>query len=166
MTIESFYTTASQICFTLLGLWWVVVQFKHVEMASQPTRRKMAHAISLHFLLLGTMSLMSLVAVQAAFLWRVTFGIGGLFGIVSVYFLVSSLQATSRNLDLIRVGQWVALPLYGLISVFAIVPELAGLLGLGLSALVVEGILFSLMIFLGVNMAWFLFMEPDEDQTE
>ena len=41
--LQTFYSTTAQVSFTLLGLWWVVVQFKfdawaddHVRAAARP----------------------------------------------------------------------------------------------------------------------------------
>ena len=32
MDTTTFYAAASALCFTLLGFWWVVVQFRHAEL--------------------------------------------------------------------------------------------------------------------------------------
>jgi len=61
MTSESFYTVMSSVSFTLLGLWWVVVQSREPRRLD-PARRAMAWAVSLHFALPGAMSVLALVA--------------------------------------------------------------------------------------------------------
>ncbi len=61
MDVETFYTTVSSISFTLLGLWWVVVQGRETWRMN-PARRRMAYVVSLHFVLPGVMSILALVA--------------------------------------------------------------------------------------------------------
>ena len=41
-------------------------------------------------------------------------------------------------------------------------PALSTDLGVGLSPLELEGLMVALLVFLGVNLAWVLFMEPDD----
>ena len=36
MDTGTFYATTSAVSFTLLGFWWVVVQFRHEEMTRDP----------------------------------------------------------------------------------------------------------------------------------
>ena len=48
METQTFYTTVGSISFTLLGLWWVVVQSRDAW-RTDPARRRMAYAVSLHF---------------------------------------------------------------------------------------------------------------------
>jgi len=48
--------------------------------------------------------------------------------------------------------QWVAVPLYTLITVVAIVPSLVG--GIGLAPIQVEAILLILLVLLGTQSAW------------
>lgn len=59
MTLASFYETIAGICFTLLGLWWVVVRTSHETWVSNSARRRTATHISLYFLLPGSMSLLT-----------------------------------------------------------------------------------------------------------
>jgi hypothetical protein len=57
----------------------------------------------------------------------------------------------------------VVLPIYIAIVVLALVPTLPADLGLALSAIQVEAILVSLVLFLGVQAAWILLVEPPRD---
>ena len=59
--LVAFYQTAAQLCFTLLGLWWLVLQTKYKEWINDSERRRMATSISLYFLLPGAMSLIALL---------------------------------------------------------------------------------------------------------
>ena len=159
--LDTFYSTVSQLCFALLGLWWVVVQFKHEEWMRQPGKRRMAYSISLYFLLPGLMCLLSLLATDAKILWRLGFGIAGVVGAVdSVYMLVKG-DANASPSGWLGIASWVVVPLYLLIVVIAFIPELGQVVGL--KALEAEGILVALMVFLGVNFAWSSFATPAQD---
>src|SRR5512146_1395297 len=63
--LETFYQTVSQVCFTLLGFWLIVLQTKYQEWSGKAERRRMIVNISLYFLLPGTMSLLAMLAIQA-----------------------------------------------------------------------------------------------------
>ena len=65
MDTGTFYATTSAVSFTLLGFWWVVVQFRHDEMTQDPGRRRLAFVVSLHFILPGLMSLGALLTADA-----------------------------------------------------------------------------------------------------
>src|SRR5688572_12185224 len=59
--LESFYSTVAQASFTLLGLWWVLLQIRHDEWIGDAPYRQSVYDISFYFLLLGMMSLASLL---------------------------------------------------------------------------------------------------------
>ena len=83
MNTDTFYAATSALCFTLLGFWWVVVQFRHSEMTATPTARRFAFLVSLYFLLPGLISLAALIAATGV-LWRLAFGAAGIAGILAV----------------------------------------------------------------------------------
>ena len=85
MDTGTFYATTSAVSFTLLGFWWVVVQFRHEEMTGDPGRRRLAFVVSLHFILPGLMSLGALLTTDAPVVWRPTFGTAGVAGMVAVF---------------------------------------------------------------------------------
>ena len=157
---ETFYATAAQISFTLLGLWWVIVQFRHPEWMGSRYYRRMAYDVSLYFLLPGIMGLVSLLAAEATFLWRVGFVVAGLIGVVETALMIATPAAGITRLAPIRIGRWAGLVLYVLLTVVAFDPGLPGALGIGLQPLGVEGVLNALLLFIGVNFAWVLFAEP------
>jgi hypothetical protein len=64
VVLESFYTTAAQLCFTLLGLWWLVVQTRQDIWTGSAQRRQIATHISLYFLLPGSRSLIALISTE------------------------------------------------------------------------------------------------------
>ena len=84
MDTGTFYATTSAVSFTLLGFWWVVVQFRHDEMTQDPGRRRLAFVVSLHFILPGLMSLGALLTQDAPLIWRLTFGTAGIAGMIAV----------------------------------------------------------------------------------
>ncbi len=158
--LDTFYTTVAQLCFALLGLWWVVVQFKYNEWMTNPNRRRMAYDISLYFILPGVMSLIALLATDAKFLWRWAFVIAGLIGAVETLLVIVRPEGGAGSTGIVRYARWIVPVLYVLIVLFAGIQDLPQRLNLALKPLELEGILVSLMVFLGVNFAWFFFAEP------
>lgn len=158
MSIQDFYSAASQISFTLLGFWWAVAQFRHDDWVGDGGRRRMAHVVSLLFLLPGVMSLISMLAGDTRIIWRLSFGAAGVLGLLATLLIVLGTPDEGEGRWLRPGALFVAAPLYGLVTLFAIAPELASDL-LGLQPLQAEGILLSLLVFLGVNLAWALFWE-------
>lgn len=159
MTSETFYTTTSSISFTLLGLWWVVVQSRE-SWRLDPARRAMAWAVSLHFLLPGAMSVLSLVAPDVGLLWRATFASAGVMGMVGVGWFIRTLREEYDCPRLLKVIEWAALPVYAVITVIAVAPEIARAVVPALTPLQVEGVILAILIFFGVQAAWVLTIEP------
>ena len=58
---------------TLLGLWWVVIQVRYKDAAATPALRRHAYGVLVFFLMPGMMSLFSIVD-DAGTWWRVVFG--------------------------------------------------------------------------------------------
>jgi hypothetical protein len=59
--LTDFYVAFATVCFTLLGLWIVVIQTRHAEWRQSAVHRRRAYGVALHFSLPGLMSLLSLV---------------------------------------------------------------------------------------------------------
>jgi hypothetical protein len=157
--LTTFYATVGGISFTLHGLWWVVVMSKR-EWQQQRPRRLMAYVVSMHFLLPGMMSLLSIIAPDEPLLWRTTFALAGLLGVVGVLLVLRTLREEHDTPSLVRLIQVLVLPVYGLITVLALFPELPATLGLGLRAIQVEAIITTVLLFFGVQSAWVLMLEP------
>ena len=47
--LTDFYVAISTVCFTLLGLWIIVVQTRHGEWRHSAVHRRRAYAVALHF---------------------------------------------------------------------------------------------------------------------
>jgi hypothetical protein len=167
---ERFYETLALAAFALLGLWWVVVADRRREWSMLPYRRRQAYSVSLYFTLTGIMSLVSLISGEHPALWRTAFGIAGVIGAVEV--VLSLLRASREPRRERRAQQLLALtlPFYVLIVAIAIHPSLASDVGIHLTPLETEAVVVSLLLFLGINYGWLLFMEPphsvDQEQRE
>jgi hypothetical protein len=161
----TFYATASALSFTLLGFWWVVVEFKHEEMTVDPARRRLSFVISLHFILPGLMSLAALLTGDLPLVWRITFGTAGVVGMVAS---VMGARGGSSPGSMTSIGRWmwVGLPLYAIITMVALRPDLVRS-RLSLEPLQIEGSIMTLLVLLGISFAWVLFTEPvARDQGE
>jgi len=67
--LTDFYIAFGTVCFTLLGLWLIVVQTRHAEWRRVALFRRRAYGVALHFSLPGLMSLMALVNPDSMTLW-------------------------------------------------------------------------------------------------
>ena len=86
----TFYQALAGISFTLLGLWFGVVQFAHGGWRTDPRQHRAGLHVALHFFLPGTASLASMLAGTFAggLIWRTTFVLAGLIGLVESVFFV------------------------------------------------------------------------------
>lgn len=151
---ETFYATFAQLSFALLGLWWVVVQFKHSEWMRDPVQRRTAFAVSMYFTLPGIMSLLSLLSADATFIWRAAFAAAGACGVVV------GVRAARQGAARERVGAVLGAVLFAVVTAVALVPGVVGRLGLSLTPIQVEGISLSIVLLVGVTTAWRMFAEP------
>ena len=147
-TLDSFYGSMAQISFTLLGLWWIVVQFKYQDFMRDRRRRIQAYDTSLYFVLPGIMSLISLLSTNGV-LWRVTFTTAAVLGAVEAVFLLATTRRQQGS-RLWRSAHYAGCSLYVLVAVFALLPVVADkIVGLHVKALQVEGVFLALIVFLG-----------------
>jgi hypothetical protein len=164
MDTATFYATTSAVSFTLLGFWWVVVQFRHNEMTQDPGRRRLAFVVSLHFILPGLMSLGALLTTDAPLVWRLTFGTAGVVGIIAVVVGSRGVKDPTGVIAALGRYEWLAVPLYLVITLVAINPD-AIKSATGLLPLQVEGAVMTLLVGLGILFAWALFTEPQTAGT-
>ncbi|MEA2972836.1 MAG: hypothetical protein QOG82_1294 [Actinomycetota bacterium] len=163
--LTDFYGSFASISFTILGLWFVVAQTRYADWMASPEHRRRASAVSLHFALPGLMSLLSLSDPQNAGLWRVTFTLAGALGAVGLA-VVNRGPSLRRGGPIVRVIHWVSVALYALIAAVALAPGALDDLNVTAAPLRVEAILLSLLVFLGVTLAWLLMFEPGDDAPE
>lgn len=162
MIPEVFYQTVAQLSFTLLGLWWLVLQTKYSEWIYDRLRRRMATNITLYFLLPGSMSLLALLATESRLLWQVSFIIAAVIGAVTaILFLRDARSNPWRNpwsIRIIHLASGAGVILYALVIVVALLPDL--IRSLGATPLTAAGIGVTLLVIVGITLAWTYFVEP------
>jgi hypothetical protein len=160
MDSSAFFGVVATVDFALLGLWWVAVQTRP-DLRGRPGRAdRMSYLVSLQFVVPGTAALLAQVAPQLTTVWRVSFALAGLCGVLSIALLVPTLASRGELLvpKFLRLG---ALPLYAAIAVLAVIPGILQPGSSSLSSLQVEALLFCLMVFLGAQIAWAAAMSPE-----
>ena len=159
MDLSAFYGILSGLSFTLLGLWWVACQGRK-EWLEDRGGRAMAYVVSLHFVLPGAMSLLSLVAPDVPAMWRITFTTAGALGMLASLLIAATVRRhASSEIGIVRLLQWVALPLYAAVTVVAAVPGLVD--GIGLAPIQLEAILLVVLVLLGTQSAWLVTFARD-----
>jgi hypothetical protein len=165
--LTDFYVAFATVCFTLLGLWIIVVQTRHAEWRQSAVHRRRAYGVALHFSLPGLMSLLSLVDPASTTLWRISFAIVAAGGVLALI-LVRGPAPTGLG----AAAYVAAVVLYGLIALVAVVPGMVADFGVSARPLRVEAVLQTILVFLGVNVAWLLLFDqaqlpsPFEDPTQ
>ena len=152
--LTDFYISFSAVCFTLLGLWLIVVQTRHSEWRGSALHRRRTYGVALHFSLPGLMSLLALVNPGSSALWRTSFAIVAIGGAVV---LIAVRGPAVGKLGL--TAYIFAIALYLLIGILAIAPRIISGLGLEATPVRVEAVLLTILVFVGVNVAWLLLFE-------
>jgi hypothetical protein len=154
--VVDFYKTASGLSFTLLGLWWVVVQVRYKDAKASPQARRHAYGVLLFFLMPGMMSLFSIVD-DAGTWWRVVFALTAGLGLLEiVLFMTSAGPNTTSAAKALRV---VGFADYVAILLVCLNPKLPNELNLGLTGLQVEAILTGLLIVVGIHLVFLAITE-------
>lgn len=165
MAFEAFYQTMAQLCFTLLGLWWLVLQTKYSEWIGVRERQHTITNISLYFLLPGAMSLLALLSTEIRFLWQIAFIVASALGALETAGVIREMRRQPRHSPTTGL-RWAGLALFvlvALVAVVALVP--GGPAQLGIQPLGVTGVLLTLLVILGVVLAWAYFIQPPEKDT-
>jgi hypothetical protein len=157
--VNAFYGILAGLSFTLLGLWWVACQGQMTWIADR-VGRGMAYVVSLHFVLPGAMSLLSLVAPDQPILWRVAFATAGVSGLIGTGLMALTMRRRAPGTALLRIIQWIALPMYAVVMLVALAPDALAGLGLGLAPLQVEALTLVLLLLLGTQSAWLVTFAP------
>jgi len=152
--LTDFYIAFATVCFTLLGLWLIVVQTRHAEWRRLAIHRRRAYGVALHFSLPGLMGLLSLIDPASTTLWRISFAIVAGSGAI-VLVLVHGPAPTRLG----AAAYFAAVGLYVLIAIVAAVPSIVADLGISVRPLRVEAVLLTILVFLGVNVAWLLLFD-------
>jgi len=159
MNQSEFYGVVSAINFTLLGLWWVAIKDRY-DVNVDRSARRMAYFVSLQFVIPATASLLAQVAPSVPEVWRYAFSLAGLAGGVGVAMLARELSRSTDAKVVPQLFAAVGIPIYALVMIVALAPQLILDMGLLLKPIEVEGLLLSLLVFLGVQEAWFVAMTP------
>jgi cytochrome bd-type quinol oxidase subunit 2 len=160
MDQSAFYGVVSAINFTLLGLWWVAVKDRADLVGESASSRRTAYLVSLQFVIPATVALFAQVAPQEKTVWRIAFAAGGVAGAAAVAMLAQEIRAnTSARISPVLFAV-VGIPVYVLVVVVSFAPTLVADVGLALTPIEVEGLLFSVIVFLGVQEAWVVSMTP------
>jgi hypothetical protein len=152
--LKDFYVSFSAVCFTLLGLWLIVVQTRHAEWRGSARHRRRVYGVAMHFSLPGLMSLVALVDPESSALWRASFAIAAIGGAMA---LIALRGAAPGKLGLAAYIS--AITFYVMIGTLAIAPHIVGRLGFEAAPVRVEAVLLTLLVFAGVNVAWLLLFE-------
>ena len=161
MDVSTFYALFSATCFTLLGLWWSVVQ-RHEEWLRNPEQRAVVGGVYLSFLLPALMGLFAQVGgTETPLIWRVSFvGIAVVGGVSTLRLLRRSRGGTAPRGPLMR-HQWVVVLVYVLVAVIGAVPELAP--G-SMTPIQAEAVLLILLVLMAHGLVWeFMVSAADEE---
>ncbi len=150
MNVDSFYSIFSGICFALTGLWWTVVESRK-DWLKNPTTRGLAGGVYASFLIPGVMALGAQIGGDNKLVWRSTFAIAALVGMVFTFRLLSEIRKSGTAGFFAR-NRWVVALLYGIVFVVSLFPALAGFTGL--QPIQVAAILLSIIILTGHGLAW------------
>lgn len=150
MDVSTFYALFSATCFTLVGLWWNVVQ-SHDEWLRAPALRRVVGGIYLSFLLPALMGLFAQVGgADQPEIWRAAFIALAVVGCGCTLRLLS--RSHSRNDRFTACQQAAAALLYTLIAVIGAFPELAR--PLDLRPIQAEALMLIALIVLGHALVW------------
>jgi hypothetical protein len=158
-----FYRTCAIAAFTLLGLWWVVAQFKYRTWATTAAGRRIVYDISLYFLLPGAMGLLALLSTDTGTIWRLGFGVAAAAGAAEAVAALLWARGHGGYPAYLGAGLGAAAVLYVLIALVAAFPgDVYD--ATGLRALQAEGVLVTGVLVLGVNVAFLVFAAPDREE--
>jgi len=156
MQLADFYSLMAITCFTLVGLWWTVVE-RHPEWKADPTRRRLAGGVYLSYLLPGRPDehVRTSGRGQSAGLAQQLRGRGpdrrG-------HRLVSVELGTGYR-GLFRRFRWLVAAVYGVILLVAIVPGVAT--AIGGTPLQVASVALILLVVMAHGLTWEFMMEPE-----
>lgn len=153
----TFYQALAGISFTLLGLWFAVLQFGHGGWRSDADRHRSGLHIALHFFLPGLASLASMLGAgtEGGVLWRIVFVACGLIGVIES---LAFLRADGGPVALAGRSLRAADPaLYGLMVGAAFLPPGS----LPLTPLQIEGMATGALFVVGLCFVWLAFAERE-----
>ena len=157
MGLSGFYSLMAVTCFTLVGLWWTVVE-RHPEWKADRRRRKLAGGVYLSFLLPGLMSTFAQVDAGNPLIWRSSFTVAAVVGMVNTVQLLG--VDTNPRRGPFRRFRWLVAVVYAAVAVLGLFPGIA--IALGGTPLQAAAIALILLIVLAHGLAWEFMMEHRE----
>ena len=153
--LSDFYGAFAPVALTIFGLWMIVVQTRYADWAGSVAHRRRAYAVSLHFAIPGLMGLLSLVDPQSKMLWQVAFAVSAAAGAIIIAYMELSPLPTPRSAPW-RLQAWFSVLMYLVVLVVAVFPDAVEDIS---APLRIEAVLLTLIVFLGLNAAWFLMFD-------
>lgn len=147
VVLTTFYTAFSPSCFSLLGLWLVIIGINAgTWLNSGNLRQQQVYAVAQFFAAPGTMSLLALINPDSTIVWRVVFSLISLTGVGCVALFGPVHHEHSRDLLDISdyVVYWGTLVLYLAIAALAMTPA---------PILEYEGVLLTVLVLVGIHVA-------------
>jgi hypothetical protein len=147
VVLTTFYTAFSPSCFSLLGLWLVIIGFNAgTWLNSSRLRQQQVYAVAQFFAAPGTMSLLALINPDSTIVWRVVFSLISLMGVGCVALFGPVRHGHSHDLLEIsdQVVYWGTLVLYLAIAALAMTPA---------PILEYEGVLLTVLVLVGIHVA-------------
>ncbi len=163
MDVSTFYALFSATCFTLVGLWWTVIDRNRRWLREPPTRRRVG-AVYLSFLLPALMGLFAQVGgtVSPVF-WRTSFVVIAAVGALGTVRLLRSARE-DPDAGVFARAWWASAVVYAVIAVIGLRPELVR--GLGLTPLQGEATLLVVLVALAHAVAWEFMTRRPADGTD
>ena len=163
MDVTTFYALFSATCFTLLGLWWAVVQ-RHEEWLCDPAQRAVVGGVYLSFLLPALMGLFAQVGgTETPAIWRMSFVAIAVVGGVSTFRLLRRSRARVALQGPLMRHQWTVVVVYALVAVIGAAPELAS--PLQVAPIQAEAILLILLVLMAHGLVWEFMVSAAEDDA-
>jgi predicted ABC-type exoprotein transport system permease subunit len=152
MDVNTFYALFSATCFTLLGLWWGVVQ-RHEDWMREPQLRGIVGGVYVSFLLPALMGLFAQIGgTEMPTFWRVSFVLIAIIGLVSTLRLLRSQRDAAVIKGPLMRNRWVVAVVYALVAVVGAAPELVS--PLGIKPIQAEAVLLILLILMAHGLVW------------
>jgi hypothetical protein len=159
--LTEFYIPLSAVCFTLLGLWLVIVATRQAEWRRSSLHQRRAFAVATHFSLPGLMGLLVLVNPDSGGLWRVSLGVCSGGGIVALIALRAPAAGKLGRADYVA-----TIAAFVVIVILAIHPHIVGQLSFPIAPERIAAVLVTGVVFAGVNVAWLLLFENAEPEPQ
>lgn len=157
MDLSGFYSLMAVTCFTLVGLWWTVIE-RHPEWKADRLRRRLAGGVYLSFLLPGLMSTFAQVDAGNPLIWRSSFTIAAVVGAANTVRLLDVDRNPQRGP--FRRFRWLVVVIYAVIALLGVFPPVAAVVGA--APLQAAAIALILLVVLAHGLAWEFMMEAHE----